>query len=87
MQGRGSQMLAVAPRVTIVVASKHTDGYSMALPSSNTPPDGPPGGSRTPHRTLAAPSATERDAFGPPMSVRTHPGLIALTRIPRGASV
>jgi hypothetical protein len=60
--------------------------YSVAFPSSNTPPVGPPGGNRTPHRTLAAPCSTERGALGPPISVRTHPGLIAFTRIPRGLS-
>src|SRR5690348_10610819 len=54
----------------------------IALPSSNTPPVGPSAGNRTPHSTLAAPCATERGALRPPMSVRTHPGLTAFTRIP-----
>jgi hypothetical protein len=36
-----------------------------------------------PTGTLAAPFSTDRGALGPPMSLRTHPGLIAFTRIPR----
>src|SRR5262249_55878824 len=60
--------------------------YSVGLPSSNTPAVGPPGASRTPQRTLAAPCSTERGAPAPPISVRHHPGLIAFTRIPRGPS-
>jgi hypothetical protein len=58
--------------------------YAIALPSSKTPPVGPSGDKRTPHSTLAAPCSTERGASRPPMSVRAHPGLIALTSIPRG---
>ena len=45
------------------------------------------GRQRTPHRMLAAPCCTDRGAFLPPISVRTQPGLIALTRMLRGASL
>jgi hypothetical protein len=31
---------------------------------------------------VATPSSTEREAFGPPMSVRTQPGQTALTLMP-----
>src|SRR4051794_19694417 len=37
------------------------------------------GASSANQTAVSAPSSTERVAFGPPMSVRTHPGHIALT--------
>jgi mannosyltransferase len=67
-------MLLSAPRPR----SHHGNGR----PSRKNPPVGPSSGRSTAQSTLAAPSATERGAAGPPMSVRTHPGQVALTRIP-----
>src|SRR3954469_18366522 len=58
---------------------------SSARPSRKKPPVGPSSGSVTPHITDAAPAATGRPP-GPPLSVATQPGQIALTRIPAGRS-
>ena len=46
------------------------------------PPVGPSSGRVASQTAVSAPSSTERGALLPPMSVRTHPGHIELTRIP-----
>src|SRR5439155_19295767 len=59
--------------------------HGSGLPSRKTPPVGPPSGRVAAHTTPAAPSATGRPPL-PPMSVATHPGQTALTKIPASRS-
>src|SRR5262245_48571842 len=57
-------------------------GYQgIGLRSRKKPPCGPPLGSVASQTAVSAPSARDLGAFGPPMSLRTHPGLIELTKI------
>src|SRR5215470_18174089 len=57
----------------------------MARPSRKKPPVGPPSGSVAAQTIPRAPSSTGRPP-DPPMSVATHPGHTAFTRMPLPSS-
>ena len=54
--------------------------------SRKNPPEGPSAGSVASQAAVSAPFSTERAALGPPMSVRTQPGHIALILTSPGPS-
>jgi len=57
-----------------------SSGYqAIGLRSRKKPPVGPSPGSVASQVTVSAPCSTDRGALAPPISVRTHPGLIELT--------
>src|SRR5262249_18467227 len=56
--------------------------HAISFRSAKDPPVGPFPGSVAHQTIVCAPCSTDRGAFGPPMSVRTHPGHALLTRTP-----
>src|SRR5262245_56170674 len=59
--------------------------HGIGSRSRKNPPVGPPSGSVASHTAVSAPLRTPREALGPPMSVRTHPGHTLLTSTPSPA--
>src|SRR5690242_19933952 len=79
---RAGDLVGVRGVADVVARRAGLGGYhGRGWPSRKKPPVGPVSGRVAAQTMPAAPSATGRPP-GPPMSVATQPGQIALTRIP-----